>query len=101
MQRPSCLVTGYPESRLRFPALYAIDLAMERLDLPLLRRELLSERLACLTLFLERHGERLDQPILRIGTLLVGSSRRLCSFRPRRHLLDPLLNLLQVFGEGR
>jgi hypothetical protein len=52
-------VTGYPESRLRFLALSAINLATERLYLPLQRRELLSEGPACLKLFL-------DQPVLRI-----------------------------------
>lgn len=89
-------MTGYLESWLCFLALYH----RERLYLPLLRRKVLSEHLACLTLFLKRCGERLDQPVLRISTLLGGSRCRLCSFRSHRHLLDPLLNLLQVCGEG-
>src|SRR5260370_33777556 len=101
MQRPSRLVTGYPGLQLRCLALDAINFATERLHLSLLRRELLRERFARLTLLLERSCERLDQPVLRISTLLVGSHRRLCSFRPRRHLLDPLRELLQVFGKCR
>lgn len=65
-------MTGYPGLQLRFLALDAINFATERLHLSLLRRELLRERFARLTLLLERSGERLDQPVLRISTLLVG-----------------------------
>ena len=101
MQLLARLVTGYPGLQLRFLALDAINFATERLHLSLLRRELLRERFAHLTLLLERSCERLDQPVLRISTLLVGSHRRLCSFRPRRHLLDPLRELLQAFSKCR
>src|SRR6266700_2142403 len=101
MQLSARLVTGHPGSQLRFLALYAINFATERLHLSLLCRELLSECLARLTLLLERSSERLDQLVLCVSTLLVGSHRRLCSFRPRRHLLDPLCELLQAFGECR
>ncbi len=101
MQLPAPNVTAYPGSRLPFLTRSAIDLATKGLHLPLQRRQLLRERLARLTFLLKRSSERLDQPVLCIGTLLVGNHRRLCSFRSRRHLLDPLHELLQTFCKCR
>src|SRR6266567_4475050 len=101
MQLPAPNVTAYPGSLLPFLTRSAIGLATKGLHLPLQRRQALRERLARLTFLLKRSSERLDQPVLCIGTLLVGNHRRLCSFRSRRHLLDPLHELLQTFCKCR